>query len=72
MSEVICDKDNTNKLCSYIKSRGHEYTGIAPLKDQQGFLHSDNQAKANILNDQFKLVFTVEDHSNPPDKCQSP
>jgi hypothetical protein len=23
MTDVICDKDNTNKLWSYIKSKGH-------------------------------------------------
>jgi hypothetical protein len=49
MTDVICDKDNTNKLWSYIKSKGQEFIGVAPLKNQQGFLKSDNQSKANIL-----------------------
>jgi hypothetical protein len=53
-------KDNTNKLWSYIKSKGQEFIGVAPLKNQQGFLKSDNQSKANILNEQFKSVLKVE------------
>jgi hypothetical protein len=36
MTHVICDKDNTNKLWSYIKSKGREFIGVAPLKNQQG------------------------------------
>jgi hypothetical protein len=31
MTDVICDKDNTNKLWSYIKSKGQEFIGVAPL-----------------------------------------
>jgi hypothetical protein len=38
MTDVICDKDNTNKLWSYIKSKGQEFIGVAPLKNQQGYL----------------------------------
>ena len=72
MTDVICDKDNTNKLWSYIKSKGQEFIGVAPLKNQQGFLKSDNQSKANILNEQFKSVFTNENHTNFPDKGPSP
>ena len=68
MTDVICDKDNTNKLWSYIKSKGQEFIGVAPLKNQQGFLKSDNQSKANILNEQFKSVFTNANHTNFPDK----
>jgi len=72
MTDVISDKDNSNRLWSYIKSKGQEFIGVAPLKNQQGFLQSDNQSKANILNDQFKSVFTREDHTNFPDKGPSP
>jgi hypothetical protein len=43
-----------------------------PLKNQQGFLKSDNQSKANILNEQFKSVFTNENHTNFPDKGPGP
>jgi hypothetical protein len=71
MTDVICDKDNINKLWSYIKSKGQEFIGVAPLKNQQGFLKSDNQSKANILNEQFKSVFTNENHTNFPDKGPS-
>ena len=72
MTDVICDKDNTNKLWSYIKSKGQEFIGVAPLKNQQGFLKNYNQSKANILNEQFKSVFTTENHTNFPDKGPGP
>jgi hypothetical protein len=49
MTDVICDKDNTNKLWSYIKSKGQEFIGVAPLKNQQGFLKSDNQSEPAVV-----------------------
>jgi hypothetical protein len=45
---------------------------VAPLKNQQGFLKNYNQSKANILNEQFKSVFTTENHTNFPDKGPGP
>ena len=60
-------KDNSKKFWAYVKSKGHEFTGVAPLKNQEGFLQSDTKARANILNEQFKSVFTKEDLSNIPD-----
>ena len=46
-------------LGALIKSKRCDIT-VAPLKDQ-GFLHSDPKAKANILNKQFISVFSVDD-----------
>ena len=46
--------------------------GVAPLKNKQGFLQSDNHRKADILNEQFTSVFTREDTRHIPDKGPSP
>ena len=73
MEEVSSDyRDNAKKFWSYIKSKGQEWTGVAPLKNKMGFLQSDNKSKADILNDQFQSVFTKENLNNFPDKGKSP
>ena len=53
-------KENSKKFWSFIKSKGQEWTGVAPLKNKMGFLQSDNKSKAEILNEQFQSVFTKE------------
>ncbi|CAG2240211.1 unnamed protein product [Mytilus edulis] len=73
MEEVSTNyKDNSKKFWSYIKSKGQEWTGVAPLKNKLGFLQSDNKSKAEILNDQFQSVFTKENLNNFPNKGKSP
>ena len=72
MEDVVSDGENRNKFWSYIKSKGQEFSGVAPLKNKAGFIQSDNLSKANILNDQFHSVFTNEDHTHFPDKGPSP
>ena len=64
-------KDNSKKFRSLVKSKGQEFTGVAPLKNKDGFLQSNTQSRANILNDQFKSVITEEDLTNIPDKGTS-
>ena len=54
------------RLGALIKSKRCDNIGVAPLKDQ-GFLHSDPKAKANILNEQFISVFPLDDGSHLPD-----
>ena len=56
----------------YIRSKRQESTGVSPLKNQDRFLKSDSTSKAEILNTQFKSIFTEEDLSNLPHKGQSP
>ena len=63
---------NNKRFWSYVKSKGQESSGIPPLKCKDGFLKSDSLSKAEILNDQFRSVFTDEDLTNTPDKGQSP
>jgi len=65
-------KERPKQFWSYIKSRKQEAVGIAPLKNRDGFIHSDSKAKAEILNDQFRSVFTEEDTTTMPDKGPSP
>lgn len=65
-------KDKPKKFWSYIKSKGQEWVGVAPLKNSMGFIQSDNKNKAEILNQQFKSVFTKENLQDFPDKGPSP
>ena len=55
----------------YIKSKRQESTGVAPLKNKDGFIHSDSSSKVEILNDQFVSAYTREDKSNIPKKGTS-
>ena len=63
---------NPRRFWTYIKSRKQENEGVSSLIDQDGFLQSDSQKKADILNSQFQSVYTREDTSNLPDKGPSP
>ena len=73
MEEVSTDyKDNSKKFWSYIKSKGQEWIGVAPLKNKMGFLQSDNKSKVAILTEQFQSVFTKENLNNFPNKGKSP
>ena len=62
----------TKTFWSYVKSRKQEQSGIPPLKNKGGFLTSDSLNKAEILNEQFKSVFTSENLDNKPNKGPSP
>ena len=54
------------------KSKCQELTGVSPLKNHDGFLKSDSASNAEILNTQFKSVFTDDNLSNLPHKGDSP
>ena len=68
MKDIISESltEKPKKFWSYLKSKGQESSGVAPLRNNQGFLKSDNQSKANILNAQFSSVFTREDNNTTP------
>jgi hypothetical protein len=59
------------RFWSFLKSKKQESVGVAPLKNKQGFLKSNSQSKANILNDQFTSIFTKEDDGPNPNKGPS-
>ena len=63
---------NPKKFWSFIKGKKQESSGVAPLRHEDGTLHSNSQTKAEILNTQFKSVFTKEVLSTMPDKGDSP
>ncbi|KAK3094514.1 hypothetical protein FSP39_002723, partial [Pinctada imbricata] len=65
-------KQNPKKFWSYVKGKKQESTGVAPLRSADGLIHSDSETKANILNSQFKSVYTREDLTTLPDKGPSP
>lgn len=74
MQDIVSESytSKPKRFWSYVKSKGQESMGVAPLKNQQGSLKSDNQSKASILNGQFTSVFTREDANELPDKGPSP
>jgi len=46
MQDIISDNspDNKKKFYSYIKSKGQEMVGVAPLKNIAGFIQSDSKS----------------------------
>ncbi|KAK3096779.1 hypothetical protein FSP39_003228 [Pinctada imbricata] len=74
MEDVVSEDLTQNPKCfwSYINSRKQDSSSIATLKSSDGYLHSDTESKAAILNKQFQSVFTREDNSSLPDLGDSP
>ena len=68
VNDLVSDDQtgNPKKLYSFIKSKTCDASGVAPLQSN-GINHSDSIKKANILNDQFTSVFTVEDTTTIPE-----
>jgi hypothetical protein len=58
---------NTKRFWSFIKAKKQENSGVAPLRGNDGMLHSASNNKAEILNAQFKSASTQEDLTNLPD-----
>ena len=46
-------------------------SGVAPLRANNGIIHSDSNNKAEILNNQFKSAYTQEDTTKLPDLGES-
>ncbi|XP_014679397.1 PREDICTED: RNA-directed DNA polymerase from mobile element jockey-like [Priapulus caudatus] len=59
-------ENNPRTFWRYIKSQKADNIRISPLR-QNGKLYADSKTKAQLLNDQFKSVFTQENTSNIPD-----
>ena len=73
MADVVSNylKENTKRFWSCIKSKRQESTGVAPLINKEGYLHSDSAKKAEILNQPFQSVYTKVDTDNIPDRGPS-
>ena len=55
-----CQADRKKKLFWHVKSLHSDYCGMGALcKD--GIYAADNQAKADLLNNRFSSVFTIDD-----------
>ena len=66
-----CRKKQPKNLYSYIKSMKNDNTGIAALR-KEGILTDNTKDKADILNEQFKNIFSIETSSEQiPDKGKS-
>ena len=65
------NQSKPKKLFSFIKSLRTDNSGVAPLKKEVQLV-ADTKQKANILNEQFKSVFTTESIDNIPNKGASP
>jgi len=51
----------------YIKGKCQDKIGIGTLKNQSGSIVTHPSEKAEILNNQLKSVFTIEDTTSIPD-----
>ena len=66
------DNANCKSFWRYIKSKHHDFTGIGSLKTPEGDIATEPFDKAEILNNHFKSVFTLEDQHSVPDMGISP
>ena len=62
---------NTRSFWRYVKARGQDNTGVAPLKKGTA-LFSDSVTKAKILLDQFRSVFMKDNDSTLPKMESTP
>ena len=68
ISEIVAASlnDSPKTFWSYIRALHREDTGIPTLRTSSGLPATSDCAKANVLNEQFKSVFTDEDMQNLP------
>ena len=60
------------RLYLYVKSQKRDSNSVGPLRAPDGQTYSSPGRKANILNDQFASVFTVEDEDDMPELEPAP
>ena len=59
-------KSNPKNFWKYVKQRTKPISGIQSLEDNDGLMVTDDQIKAEILNNYFASVFTVENIDDLP------
>ena len=69
--QTSLDEGNSKPFWRYIYSQKNDRTGVAPLRDKSDLV-SDSKLKAEILNNQFTSVFTVEDPSSSETTLEGP
>ena len=60
-------KNDSKSFYAYVRSKQRTKDRVGPLKDQGGEVIIDDEVAANILNNYFSSVFTIEDCSNIPE-----
>ena len=64
--QKILNANNLGSFYRYVNKRLSSTTGIAPLKDHSGEILFSDVEKAELLNEYFVSVFTVDDGNIPP------
>jgi len=59
-------KNDSKSFFAYVRSKERNKIKVGPLRDSTGNIITDNKLAANIFNDYFASVFTVEDRDNIP------
>jgi len=60
ISNPQSDDNRIKRFWHYIKGKRQDNIGIGSLKNVSGSIVTDSSEKAEILNNQFKSVFTIE------------
>ena len=67
----MLSSNDKKPLWHFIKAKKQDNVNISSLKTPDGQIITDPAGKANVLNQYFKTVFTVDDDENQPHKGQS-
>ena len=59
-------KQDSKSFYSYVRSKQRSRVRVGPLKDSAGNIVSESRAMADLLNNYFSSVFTVENTSSIP------
>jgi ribonucleases P/MRP protein subunit RPP40 len=59
-------KENSKSFFAYIRNKQRTKDVVGPLKDKLGQVVTDDQKTANLLNEYFSSVFTLENKNNIP------
>lgn len=63
-------KNDSKSFFSYVRSKQRNKIRVGPIKDKSGKLILEDKVSANVFNEYFASVFTVEDISNIPTPVQ--
>ena len=59
-------QNDSKSFFAYVRNKERNKVKVGPLRDSSGNIVTDDQTAANIFNDYFASVFTVEDRDNIP------
>jgi hypothetical protein len=68
----ILDANNLGAFYRFVNKKLTSTSGVAPLKDSAGNLITSDSEKANLLNQFFQSMFTIDDGSRPQFQCRLP